>query len=403
MASGTSGGTATPAAQPSGAPTPAPVEPAPAQPVATAAPAADHRPPASTPLSGEPEAQPDQPLADATAPEAETPAEPAPTASPAPATPAPTPAAVADMLVTQARPRQVVPTENTEIRKPVTGGEDDDADAKDGKSVGVEKDKTDKSAPTASGDAQPPQPVTLAAIPAPTAPPQPAVAHASGQKGEEADATGSSAGTQAILPTPHDPAGTAPAANSPDNLPPLLATQTPAMTPSVRQTPVFAPSLASQGGPVVTAEPGRIGRDIGVEIARHVAAGRDEVTIRLTPAEMGQVEVRLSFDSKGALHAAVRADNPQALDMLRRDAGDLGRSLADAGIHTDSSSFSFDRRDSSAGQFAQQQQQQQQQQHGHSDGRPRHAGAAFRDDSDSTASPSPYRQLRTSSRVDLMA
>jgi hypothetical protein len=117
---------------------------------------------------------------------------------------------------------------------------------------------------------------------------------------------------------------------------------------------------------------------------------------------MGHVEVRLSFDDKGALHAAVRADNPQALDMLRRDAGDLGRSLADAGIRADSSSFSFDRRDGGAGQFAQQQHQQQ---HGHSDGRPRHTGTAFRDrgDGDPIASLSPYRQLRTSGRIDLMA
>ncbi|MGN6124621.1 MAG: flagellar hook-length control protein FliK [Sphingomonas oligoaromativorans] len=400
MAGGTSGGTATPAAQPGVAPAPTPVEPVLPQPVASAAPVADHRPPVSAPLPAEPEVQPDQPVTEATPPEAETAATPTPATSPTPA--APTPATVAATLVTQLRPRQAIPTDDVEARKPVVDAKDDDAAAKDGKGLGTDKDKTAKSAPAASGDAQPPQPVMLAAAPAPATLPPPSTEHAAGQKSEGTDATGGSAGTSAVLPTPHDPAGAAPAANGPDNLPPLLASQTPALTQPVRQAPVFAPSAVPQDSPVVAAEPGRIGRDIGVEIARHVAAGRDEVTIRLTPAEMGHVEVRLSFDDKGALHAAVRADNPQALDMLRRDAGDLGRSLADAGIRADSSSFSFDRRDGGAGQFAQQQHQQQ---HSHSDGRPRHAGTAFRDrgDGDPIASLSPYRQLRTSGRVDLMA
>jgi flagellar hook-length control protein FliK len=396
MANGAAGAVATQAAQPTTAPTADAVP----KPVAIAAPVADHLPTPS-PRGEEPAAAPDQPLApgDTQVPaDAGIPVEPTPAASPAPAAPAPKPAAVADALVVLPRAWQTPPAAEAAIQKPSANEEDiGEGDSKAG--TGGSKAKAAKTA-TASADAQQPQPVMMAAASTPATAPQPVASPVPREQAEASGAIdaagGSGSGTSAAAAAPHDPAP-----NGPDNLPPLLASQTPPMAQPIRQMPVYTPSPASHTSPVVPAEPGRIGRDIGVEIARHVAAGKDELTIRLSPAEMGRVDVRLSFDGKGALHATVRADSPQALDMLRRDAGDLGRSLADAGIRTDSSTFSFDSRGSGTGQFA------QQQQHGHSsggDGRPRAPGTAFGDADDGDALAAlPYRQLRASGRVDLMA
>ena len=192
------------------------------------------------------------------------------------------------------------------------------------------------------------------------------------------------------------------AAAATDNLPSLLVSQTAAPLP--QGTPAIASTYAAQmprvSEPVVTAEPGRIGHDMGVEIARQVSAGRDEFLVRLTPADMGRVDVRLAFDEKGSLHATVSAESPAALEMLRRDAGDLGRALTDAGVPADAASFHFDQRGGEASQFAQQQPDAR------GGGRDRQSGGSRRDEAArsgiSKAGPL-YRPLRTNGRIDLTA
>jgi len=152
-----------------------------------------------------------------------------------------------------------------------------------------------------------------------------------------------------------------------------------------------APQAAEATPVTVAAQPGRIGRETGIQIARHAAAGASAVTVRLDPAGMGRIDVRLSFDDTGRLHAAVHADNPAALDLLRREAGDLGRALADAGIAADASAFSFDSH--AGGGFGEPGRQQPRQP------RPDTRYAAGRPDADRT----PFRPLRTSDRIDLIA
>ncbi len=107
---------------------------------------------------------------------------------------------------------------------------------------------------------------------------------------------------------------------------------------------VYAAHQAASGrdaSPVVSAQAGRIGQEMGVEIARHVAAGRDEIVIRLDPPEMGRVEVRMSFDRDNSLRAVVAAEHHGALDLLKRDTGDLvARSPMPASARTASPSAS---------------------------------------------------------------
>lgn len=102
---------------------------------------------------------------------------------------------------------------------------------------------------------------------------------------------------------------------------------------------------------MVSAQPGRIGHELGIEVARRLSSGGDELTVRLDPAHFGQIEVRMHFDESGQLRATVTASQNATLDMLRRDSADLSQSMRDAGIATDAQSFRFEnRREGSAGQ-----------------------------------------------------
>ncbi|MBT0670525.1 flagellar hook-length control protein FliK [Novosphingobium profundi] len=89
---------------------------------------------------------------------------------------------------------------------------------------------------------------------------------------------------------------------------------------------------------------GQFGTDMGVEIARALGAGSDDLLIKLDPRHLGRIDVRLSFDHAGVLRATMSADSTGAADMLRRESGDLVRSLADAGIRADGQSLRFDTR-----------------------------------------------------------
>lgn len=180
-------------------------------------------------------------------------------------------------------------------------------------------------------------------------------------------------------------------------LPSPLLTQ--AMTP-VANGPAVSPypavPQAAVMTPVVMAQPGRIGADIGVEIARAAKGDREDVLIRLDPREMGRIDVRLSFDRDGMLRAVMSADSPAALDMLRRESGDLNRALADAGVRHDAQSFRFDARSGDQGQdsgFDQGSRRDQQDQG---------ARASFDNGGDELADLH-YRPLRASGQVDLMA
>jgi hypothetical protein len=88
---------------------------------------------------------------------------------------------------------------------------------------------------------------------------------------------------------------------------------------------------------------------VGIEIARSIATGHEELTLRLDPVELGKVSFRVRFDEHGSLRAVVSAESTMVMEAIRRDAGDLSRTLQDAGIQTDSQSFRFDRNPTESG------------------------------------------------------
>ena len=79
----------------------------------------------------------------------------------------------------------------------------------------------------------------------------------------------------------------------------------------------------------------------GTTIAANSANGIKHFDIRMEPPELGRVEVHLSVDSSGNAQANLVVDKPQTLELLRRDASDLTRSLNDAGVSLSNNGLNF--------------------------------------------------------------
>jgi flagellar hook-length control protein FliK len=88
---------------------------------------------------------------------------------------------------------------------------------------------------------------------------------------------------------------------------------------------------------------------VAVEIAGKALEGKNRFEIRLDPPELGRIEVRLDVDHDGNTVTRLIADRPDTLDLLRRDADGLQRSLQDAGLKTSDNSLQFSLRDQTMG------------------------------------------------------
>jgi flagellar hook-length control protein FliK len=102
---------------------------------------------------------------------------------------------------------------------------------------------------------------------------------------------------------------------------------------------------------------------VAVEIAQSAKAGKSSFDIRLDPAELGRIDVRLEVDKHGNVTSHLTVEKPETLTMLRQDAPQLQRALEQAGLKTNDGGMQFSLRDQSSGQ---------QQQNGDNSGRNAH-------------------------------
>ena len=84
--------------------------------------------------------------------------------------------------------------------------------------------------------------------------------------------------------------------------------------------------------------------EVAVHIQRAAARGEDRIRIRLHPAELGQIDVRLKVGSDGLAKVVVTIERAETFDLMQRDARGLERALQDAGLKTDSGNLSFNLR-----------------------------------------------------------
>ena len=93
---------------------------------------------------------------------------------------------------------------------------------------------------------------------------------------------------------------------------------------------------------------------IAVEIAGQAKAGHTRFEIRLDPAELGRIDVRLDVDRDGNVTSRLVIERADTYDLLRRDQSTLERALQQAGLKISDNALEFSLRDQG---FAQQQRQ----------------------------------------------
>jgi flagellar hook-length control protein FliK len=80
---------------------------------------------------------------------------------------------------------------------------------------------------------------------------------------------------------------------------------------------------------------------LALSIAAKSLDGVKHFDIRLDPAELGRVQVRLSIDESGKAAAHLSAERPQTLELLQRDAPALTRALKDSGVDLSQNGLNF--------------------------------------------------------------
>ncbi len=80
---------------------------------------------------------------------------------------------------------------------------------------------------------------------------------------------------------------------------------------------------------------------VAVQIKKAIGEGADKINIKLQPANLGKVEVRMEIGKDGVLTANVIAEKPETLELLQRDVRGLEKVLQEGGLKTDTQSFNF--------------------------------------------------------------
>ncbi len=90
---------------------------------------------------------------------------------------------------------------------------------------------------------------------------------------------------------------------------------------------------------------------LALEIAANVKGGKTSFEIRLDPADLGRIDVRVDIDRNGQVTSHLTVEKPETLSILRQDAPQLQQALDNAGLKTGNGGLQFSLRDqSSSGQ-----------------------------------------------------
>ncbi|NOJ47320.1 flagellar hook-length control protein FliK [Bradyrhizobium archetypum] len=123
--------------------------------------------------------------------------------------------------------------------------------------------------------------------------------------------------------------------------PGAIQTQQPAapITTSSASTHLTATAATSAAVPV---------SGLAMEIAASAKSGKTRFEIRLDPAELGRIDVRVDVDRHGQVTSHLTVERPETLSMLRQDANQLQRALDNAGLSTGNGGLQFSLRDQSS-------------------------------------------------------
>ncbi len=80
---------------------------------------------------------------------------------------------------------------------------------------------------------------------------------------------------------------------------------------------------------------------IAAQISRHVRGGENRFEIRLDPAELGKIDVKLTIGSDGQARAHLFVERPETMDFLMRDQRMLERTLQQSGLQLEDKGLEF--------------------------------------------------------------
>lgn len=130
--------------------------------------------------------------------------------------------------------------------------------------------------------------------------------------------------------------------------------------PELGSAPTFGAFLTAQLAPAASdgaspnaPAPGQVLMDVPVgrvpiEIGLKSLEGVNRFEMRLTPDDLGRVDVRLDIQSDGQVKAHLIVERPETLLLLTRDQGHLERALEQAGFKPSDTGVGFSLRDGTA-------------------------------------------------------
>jgi flagellar hook-length control protein FliK len=110
---------------------------------------------------------------------------------------------------------------------------------------------------------------------------------------------------------------------------------------SATQASVPTVTVAAAGAPVPLS-------GLAVQIAASVQSGKTRFEVRLDPADLGRIDVRIDVARNGQVTSHLIVEKPETLSMLKQDAPQLQQALNNAGLKTDSGGLQFSLRDQSS-------------------------------------------------------
>ncbi len=103
----------------------------------------------------------------------------------------------------------------------------------------------------------------------------------------------------------------------------------------------FLSSMGILGGKASPHMGGQIAKQLNLQVTNAVKNGSNEFTMRLDPAELGRVQVKMKFSSDGTVAAQVMVERPETLSLLQREVRGLERAIETGGHQADENGISF--------------------------------------------------------------
>lgn len=104
---------------------------------------------------------------------------------------------------------------------------------------------------------------------------------------------------------------------------------------SMRGEGTFLSSMGLLGGRVSPEFAQQVGQQFNMQVSKAVQNGQKEFTVRLDPAELGRVQVKMSFGKDGSVQTRVLVERAETLELLQKDTKALERAIASGGNKID--------------------------------------------------------------------